>query len=187
MRNSDNKFKQVVKKAPVRGDAIFWENQIARRPTLNRQIKKLMRYTEYVRSEGSGYILRVTKEMQVFKRGVYYIARLNTSVARKDAMVRVSIKTGTEIFFYPSQGNGKSNALKLRSNAATIVSIHDLNDPEKKLGFAVSYYSKDLTGEQMAYVPGKSVRLRMNSFKNECGSGFHFYLFLGEVNRLYKN
>lgn len=186
MLKSDNKFKQVVKKTPVRPDAIFWENQLKKRPAFTRQLKKLMRFTEFYHSEGDGYLLKVTKEMSVFKRGVFYIACLDNSVTRKDALVRVKIKAGSQIFFYPYQGNSKSRALKLRSNAASIVSIRDLENPEKKFGFAVSYFQKDLTGEQTAYVPGKSVRLRMRGFKSECGSGFHFYLFESEVTKLYR-
>lgn len=187
MRNSDNKFKQVVRKVPVRPDSIFWNRLLEIRPVWNRQLKKLMRYTEFVKTEGDGYILRVTKLMQVYKRGVYYTAYpgINGKVQRQDALVTVKIKPGTQIFLYTGQ-NTRNKALKLRSNAASIVSIYDLNVPAKQLGFAVSFYTKDATGEQTAYVPEKSVRLRMRGFKSECGSGFHFYLFLSEVNRLYK-
>lgn len=191
MPSNRNKFLPRKKQKPIRSDSIFWDNVSKRRPSLSRHLLKLMRHTEFVRAEGNGYLLRVTKDMQVFKRGVYYMVCESSSnlvcVARKDALVRVNIKADSLIFFYPEQGKENNRFLKLRSNAASILSVRDLNNPERKLGFAVSLYAKDATNEQTAYIPGKSLRFRMRGFKNECGSGFHFYLFASEVNRLFKN
>lgn len=186
MRNN-KPIKRVVKKEPVRPDAMFWDKYMVYYPIWKRQLKKLMKYTEYVRGEGAGFLLRVTKEMPVYKRGVYYTPFNvgSNKVQRNDALVTVKIKPGAQIFIYLGQST-RHRALKLRSTAATIVSIHDLNAPEKQLGFAVSFFTKDATGEQTAYVPEKSIRLRMRSFKDECGSGFHFYVFKSEVNKLYK-
>jgi len=174
----------------MRSDNLFWKGLLTRYPRFKRQLTKLVNHTEFDHAEGNGYILRVTKKLTVYKRGLHYdVADLfNNSLVRNNALVKAEVKPGSLIFFYPTQLRFSQNTtIKLRSNSATIISIHDLDNPENKLGFAVSVHRKNLTGEQTAYIPNTTLQLRMRGFKDECGSGFHFYLFVGEVNRLWKN
>lgn len=180
-----NKPTCISKKQAVRSDALFWTIINKRLPNKKRVLLKLEKHTEFVRTEGAGHILRVMKTMKAVKRGMYYTpSGYRNEVYRNNALVNIILKPGTLIFLY---ADTHSRGLKLRSNAATIISIKDLQNPTKELGFAVSHHAKDSTNEQTAYVPGKSLHITMRGFKDACGAGFHFYSFLSEVNAIWKN